>query len=243
MVGNTFAIARRELSGFFFSPIAYVTIALFALVASLIFVFFQFNPRQPAEMRTFFTVVVWVLLAVGPAISMRLVAEEMRSGTIETLMTAPLGDAQVILGKWLGGVGFYTVMLLPSLVYVLVLVTLSDPDPGPVLSGYLGLLLVGGFFLAVGLLFSTLSRNQIIAYIATLVVMLVLTLVTLIVPRFLGPGWAWLAATCAFVNVNNQYEDFAKGVIDISNLVYFVSGMALFLVASIKALESRKWRG
>ena len=163
---NTLAIAQRELSSFFFSPIAYVVIALFALLTGVFFVAFVFHTDQAAELRFLFSrVVVFVLIPIAPAVSMRLLSEELRSGTIETLMTAPISDLHVVLGKWLGALGFFAVLLSPTLAYVVVLEVWSNPDYGPILSGYIGLLLVGGLYLAIGAFASVLTRNQIIAFV------------------------------------------------------------------------------
>jgi len=236
---KTLTIANRELGSFFLSPIAYVVMGLFMLIGGLFFISNVFATDQPAEMRYWFAPIVFVLIAVTPAISMRLMSEELRSGTIESLMTAPVSDTQVILGKWLGAWAFFAVVLLPTIAYVIVLEIWADPDLGPLISGYIGLLLVGGLFLAMGTFASTLSRNQIIAFIVTVFIILFFTVAMWILPSYLPTD---LAQAAAFLNVNNQYEDFAKGLIDVSNITYFLGGIALFLVMAIKALESRKWR-
>ncbi len=238
---RTLTIAKRELSSFFFSPIAYLVIAAFMLLTGLFFMIGVFRPEQPVSMRFLFQAVVFVLVAILPAISMRLLSEELRSGTIENLLTAPLTDGQIIVGKWLGALAFFVVLLLPTVVYLVLLERWSDPDYGPILSGYLGLLFVGGFYLAIGTFISSLSRNQIIAWVMTFFIILIFTVATAgwAVPRFLPDRWA---EAVMFVNVNAQYEDFAKGLIDVSNLVYFVTGIALFLVLAVVSLQSRKWR-
>ncbi len=237
---RTLTIARRELSSFFFSPIAYLVITAFVLLTGLFFMLAVFRPEQPVSMQSLFNIVVFVLVAILPAISMRLLSEELRSGTIESLLTSPLTDGQIIVGKWLGALGFFLIALLPTMVYLVLLEIWSDPDYGPILSGYVGLLFVGGFYLAIGLFVSSLTHNQIIAWVMTFFIILALTVATAAwaIPRFLPDGWA---QAVMFVNVNAQYEDFAKGLIDISNLVYFASGIALFLVLAIVALQSRKW--
>ncbi len=236
---KTLHIANRELASYFLSPIAYVVITLFLLLSGLFFVSNVFAADQPAELRYWFAPIIFVLIAITPAISMRLMSEELRSGTIEPLLTAPVSDTQVIVGKWLGAWTFFAVVLLPTLAYVAVLEIWADPDLGPLVSGYIGLLLVGGMYLAIGTFASVLSRNQIIAFIVTVFIILFFTVAMWILPQYLPQR---LAQAAAFVNVNNQYEDFAKGLIDVSNITYFLGGIALFLVMAIKALESRKWR-
>lgn len=235
---NTLHIAHRELSSFFLSPIAYVVMCLYMLLAGIIFMMFQFHPANPAEMRIFFMGNVWLLIVITPALSMRLMSEELRSGTVEPLMTAPVTDAAVILGKWLGAMGFFAVMLLPTVTYVLVLMVWADPDPGPLLSGYLGTLLVGGVYLAMGLFASVLSRNQVIAFMISVFIILLFT----VMPQFLPRALPDLTEALAYLNVYQHCRDFAKGLIDASDLLYFLTGIAMFLVFAIKALESRKWR-
>lgn len=236
----TLAIAKRELTSLFFSPIAYVVLALFGFVATLIFMM-VFHPGQPAELRQSFTWIVWLMVFLVPAISMRLVSEELRSGTIETLMTAPLNDTQVILGKWLGAMGFLCVLLSPLLIHLIVLTSFANPDFGPIITGFLGLLLVGGFYLAIGTFASTATQNQIIAFLVTVFITATLTVVLY---NLAGASWMTPALSKAlfYLNVDQQYAEFAKGVIDTKCIVYFVSGIALFLFLAIKVLESKRWR-
>lgn len=238
-MSNTLAIARRELSSFFFSPIAYLVMCGFLMLSGLFFMLTVFATGQPAEMRNLFFWMVWILIIVVPAISMRLVSEELRSGTIEPLMTSPISDVQVILGKWLGGLMFFVALLATTLSLLFILTLWSQPDYGPVFTGYLGLILVGGLYMAIGTFASVLTRNQIIAFLLTIFLILLLTVVTYFLPRILPPTWAPAAY---YINVNEQYDDFSKGLIDTSNFVYFLSGITLFLVLAVKALESRKWR-
>ena len=124
----TFSIARREMSSFFCSPIAYVVVCLFLILSAIVFLIFTLRPGGPAEMRVLFAGLVWVLIPVLPAVGMRLIAEEHRSGTIESLMTCPISDTQVVLGKWLGALGFYVVILATTFIYVIALTIWGDPD-------------------------------------------------------------------------------------------------------------------
>ena len=238
-MSNTLTIARRELSSFFYSPIAYVVMAAFVLLAGVMFLLTVFAPGEPATLRRLFFWMVWILIAIAPAISMRLLAEELRSGTIEPLMTSPVTDVEVIVGKWLGGLGFFAVLLVPTLAFLFMLEVWGNPDYGPVLTGYVGLLLVGGLYMAIGTFASVLTRNQIIAFLLTVFVILMLTFVTYFLPNYLPTGWA---EAMLYINVNEQFDDFSKGLIDTSNFVYFISGIVLFLILAVKAIESRKWR-
>jgi ABC-2 type transport system permease protein len=203
------------------------------------FLLTTFAPNEPASLRNLFFWLVWILVFIVPAISMRLLSEELRSGTIETLMCAPVSDIEVIVGKWLGGLAFFAVLLAPTFILLAILAAWSDPDYGPIFTGYVGLLLVGGLYMAIGAFASVITRNQIIAFVITLFTILLLTVVTYFVPRYLPPEWAQVFY---YINVNEQFEDFSRGLIDTSNFVYFISGTALFLTLAVKTLESRKWR-
>lgn len=239
-MNQTLTIAKRELTSLFFSPIGYVVLALFGLVASLLFLR-TFGAGAPAEMREPFGWIVWLMVFLVPAISMRVVSEELRSGTIETLMTAPISDTQVVVGKWLGAVGFFCVLLVPVLVHVMILVFTSHPDYGPIVTGLLGLLLVGGLYLAIGTFASAATQNQIIAFLVTVFITGTLTIVlyNLAGARFMDPT---LGRALFYLNVDQQFAEFAKGVIDTKSLIYFASGIALFLFFAVKLLESKRWR-
>jgi len=232
-------LARRELAALFFSPIAYVTIAVFLLLTGFLFMAGVLVPQAPAEMRWLFNIIVWILIPLAPAVSMRLLAEELRSGTIEPLMTSPVTDVQVVMGKWLGGLLFFVALLAPTAVFVVLMEVWADPDYGMILAGYVGLLFVGGLYLAIGALASVLTRNQIIAFMLTIFLVLLVTVLPWVVSRYLPD---WLANAVRYLDVQAQYDDFAKGLIDLSNIVYFVSGILLFLVLAVKMLETRRWR-
>jgi len=239
-MSQTISIARRELSSFFFSPIAYVVLGLFSLGSTLIFIN-SFAPGDPAELRPTFDGIIWLLIFLVPAISMRLISEELRSGTIEPLMTSPISDTQVVIGKWLGAMGFYATLLIPLLILAAVLEFVSDPDYGPILTGLVGLLLVGGLYLAIGTFASATTQNQIIAFLVTVFIICLLTFLMFFLPRaeFLGPG---MKDAMHYMNVNFQFEDFSKGLIDTSNIIYFLSGILLFLFFAVMMLQSRRWR-
>lgn len=239
-MNHTFTIAKRELMGLFFSPIAYVVLGLFALGTTLFFLQ-GFGAGQPAQLRPTLEPVVWIMIFLVPAISMRLLSEEYRSGTIEVMMTSPISDTQMVLGKWLGAMGFYLVLLLPLVLLTLVLEWYGQPDYGPIVSGMLGLMLVGGLYLAIGVFASSATQNQIIAFLLAVFIICIFTLAThfLAQAAFISPA---MRQTMFYLNVNWQYQDFSKGLIDISNFVYFASGIGLFLFLAVRVLESRRWR-
>jgi len=238
-MSRAITIARRELLSYLFSPIAYVAMTLFLLAAGGLFRK-DFEPGQPAAMRTIFEWMVWLLVAIVPLLCMGLIAQEWASGTIESLMTAPVGEADVVIGKFVGSYLLFCLLLLPTLLYVVLLRIYSKPDYGPIFSGYLGILLVGALFIAIGLFCSSLTKSQIVAAVSTTAILFAVT----ILPWWVG-GEATLAGfwrTMADQTVFRRYTDFSKGVIDIGNLVFFISSTAVFLFLTVKVLESRRWK-
>ena len=232
-------IARRELSSYFYSPIAYVAMTLF-LVASGVAFLNDFEPGQPAVMRSIFDWMIWFLVLIVPILSMGLLAQEWATGTIETLMTAPLGEADVVVGKFLGSLGLLVVLLAPTLLYVVMLRIYGRPDFGPIVSGYLGIVLVGALFISVGLFCSSLTRSQIVAAVASASILVLIT----IVPWYVGSKASLPTFWRGVVNqsVFKRYTDFSKGVLDTGNIVFFVLATAVFLFITVKVLESRRWK-
>jgi ABC-2 type transport system permease protein len=232
-------IARRELGSYFYSPLAYVAMTLFLLACGFSFLD-DFKPGQPVAMRNIFEWMVWLLVFIVPVLCMGLMAQEWATGTIESLMTAPVGETDVVLGKFLGSLGFFIVLLAPTLLYVVLLSIYGQPDFGPIFCGYLGILLVGGLFIAIGLFCSSLTRSQVVAAVSAAAILFVITIV---------PWWAsgkttlppfWSAA--ADQGVFSRYTDFSKGIIDTGSVVFFVVTTAVFLFLTVKVLESRRWK-
>lgn len=241
-MNRSIVIARRELSSYFYSPIAYVAMFAFLIAAGALF-WGDFKPGQPAAMRTLFDWMVWLMVIIVPLLCMGLLAQEWASGTIETMMTAPVGETDMVLGKFLGSFGFFIVLLCPTFVYVLILAmnsTPAIPDTGPIFSGYVGILLVGALFTSVGLFCSSLTKSQIVAAVSTAAILCLIT----ILPWFasskaaLSTGWRKVFDQGVFT----RYTDFSKGVIDSGNLVFFIAGTIVFLFLTVKILESRRWK-
>lgn len=233
-------IARRELASYFRTPAGWVIIALFLLLTGLVFGRFVLVPGRPASLRDFFAVSGWLLLPVAPAISMRLLADEIRSGAIEALMTAPISGAGIVAGKFIGAFLFLAAMLLPTALYVLILdrVATIPPDLGPVLSGYLCLLLTGGLYLAIGTLASSLTSNSTLAFLLSLFIVLGL----MIAPAAADFLPAILRPLLFSLSLSDRIADFAKGVIDTAHIVFFSTLSLWFLVLAGCALEFRRLR-
>ena len=238
-MNRSMVIARRELSSYFYSPIAYVAMMLFLLASGFLF-WNDFDPGQPVTMRTIFEWMVWLLVFVIPVLSMNLLAQEWATGTIETMMTAPVGEMDMVLGKFLGLLSFFIVLLLPTLVYLGMLAMYGRPDYGTIFTGYLGILLVGCLFISIGLFCSSLTRSQVVAAVAAAAVLFVATIV---------PWWAGSRTTVVGFwrkivdqGVFTRYVDFSKGIIDTGNLVFFLATTAVFLFLTVKVMESRRWK-
>jgi ABC-2 type transport system permease protein len=233
-------IARRELSSYFYSPIAYVVMSVFLIICGFLF-WDDFKPGEVAGMRNLFDWMVWVLVFTIPFLSMGLMAQEWSSGTIESLMTAPLNEADVVLGKFLGSLSFFLVLLLPTLLYVVMLMFFAQPtvELGPIFSGYLGIVLVGGLFTSIGLFCSSLTRSQVVAAMATAAVLFVITIAPWwLSGGMLSAGWAKAVDQTVF----KRYTDFSRGLIDTGHVVFFILGTCVFLFLSVKVLESRRWK-
>jgi ABC-2 type transport system permease protein len=236
---KTLTVARRELAGFFFSPMAYVKGSAFLLAASLWFFTFIFQPGNPATLRPLFEGIAYLMVLTVPLLTMKLLSEEVRSGTIETLMTAPVTETQIIIGKFLGAWVFYLVLLATTGVFLGLMIAYGRPDPGVAAMGYLGMILLGAAFLAVGLLASSLTRHQALANIAGVGILAILTFGMQLLSLH-GPDALRILATQ--LNMFTYLRDFSRGVFDLRGAVFLLSVTALFLFLSVKSLESRRWR-
>ncbi len=234
---NLITIAQRELSSFFVSPIAYVVTAAFLAVAGYLFVMIMFITRE-ANLRYLFGNLVVILFFVAPAISMRLLSEEMRSGTIELLLTSPVRDWEVVWGKWLAALVLFLVMVALTLFYPLVLHFLGNPDWGAVIGGYIGFILIGGTFLALGELTSSMTSNQIVAAVLGVALIIILWLIGAL-GDYTGPA---LGSFLKELAISDHYSDFMKGVVDTKDVLYYLSIIVGSLFLSTQILQSRRWR-
>jgi ABC-2 type transport system permease protein len=253
---NVFTICGKEVRSYFSSPIAYLLMALFGLVFGFFFysetAFFvvegmrQMMMGGPGQAMSVNEIVIAPLLGnasvVGlfliPLISMRLFAEEKRSGTIELLLTSPLNDWEIILGKWLGAMVMYLCVLAMAAINIGLLFYWGNPDLRPVLTGFLGLLLQGGAVLAIGAFISSTTKNQIIAGGATFSICLLLWVLSW-VSSYNEAGWAQAVAYCSILT---HFEPFSKGIIDTKDVVFYISTIFLGLFLTARSLESLRWR-
>ncbi len=227
----------REFQAYFLSPIAYVVLTTFLVISGYFFSVIL-AATQEASLRYTLSNMAITLLFISPLITMRLLAEERKSGTIETLMTDPVREIHVVVGKFLAGFCFYILLLLPTLLYVVVLKLVGNPDIGPLISGYTGLILMGSVFISIGVFASSLSKNQIVAGVISLVSLLLLWVI----------GWAGevrpgnFSKIFAYLGFFDHFEPFQKGIIDTKDVIYYVTTMVLFLFLTVRILEARKWR-
>jgi ABC-2 type transport system permease protein len=253
-VRNIIAIADKELRSYFASPIAYIIIGFFALPFGVFFyLYLEAFLRQSMQMAQFggnlnvnqqvIRLVLQnasvIILFVMPIITMRTYAEEKRSGTIELLLTSPVTDFQIIVGKFLGALGLYIAMLLVTLLYVAILFVYGHPEWRPLVAAYVGLLLMGGAFLSVGLFISSTTDNQIVAAIVSFVVFLLLW----IVGWFADSAGPTMGPITSYLSITEHFEDFSKGVIDTKHVLYYLSLITFGLFLTAKSVDSERWRG
>ena len=235
-LSNVGPIYRREIRSYFNSPVAYVVIVVFLAIVGWYFSNNLFL-MNTASMRIVFELVPLVFLFFIPAVTMRLLAEEKKYGTLELLPTKPVRDVEIVLGKFLAAWTLLGATLAPTLVYLATLMLLGTPDLGPVVTGYLGLMLTGGVYIAIGIFASSLTENQIVAFLVGVVIILAFFLadkVLLYMPAAIAPAVEYLGIDYHFSNI-------ARGVIDSRDIVYFGSVLGFALMTATASLERRKW--
>jgi ABC-2 type transport system permease protein len=233
---NILPIFKRELRSYFNSPVAYVVIVVFLVIIGWFFTSNLFL-MNVASMRVVFELVPLVFLFFLPAITMRLLAEERKSGTLELLTTKPVTDAEIVIAKFLAAWVLLAAALLPTLLYLITILALGSIELGPVISGYIGLLLMGGAYIAIGIFASSLTENQIIAFITSFLIVLALFLMDKVL-MYVPEG---LASTVEFLSVDYHFSNIARGVIDSRDIIYFVSLLGFSLLLATVSLERRKW--
>jgi len=230
------AVYRREVAGYFNQPVAYIVITAYLLICGWFFTSNVFLAGQ-ADVRGFFAAAPLILVFFAPAITMRLMAEEWRNGTMELLLTLPVRDSEVVAGKFLAAFTVFAVAQLFTFAYPLTVSLLGNMDLGQTVAGYVGLLLLGAAFLAVGVLASALTASQVVAFIVSFFVCFGLFLVGKalpLMPQALEPVLEALA-------VDGHFENLVKGVVDSRDVLYFLSIVVLCLAGTVHALQGRRW--
>jgi ABC-2 type transport system permease protein len=254
---RAWAVFRKELQLYFSSPIAYAVLTIFALVSGWffynVFAFYTLmsmqaamNPMMARDMsvtegvlRPLFQNISVIMLLMMPILTMRLFSEEKKSGTIELLLTYPVRDGEVLLGKYLAALTLFAGMLALTLVYPLLTAWTTSLEWGPLATGYLGLLLQGAAFVAIGILISSLTENQIVAAVSTFGVLLIFWVISW-AAEAAGPG---LGRVLSHLSLTEHFDSFAKGVIDTKDVIYYLNLTILSLFLTLRSLESKRWRG
>ena len=240
---RAFAIFRRELSGYFATPLAYVFIVIFLVLAGVLTFFVgNFFERGQADLQPFFTFHPWLYLVLIPALSMRLWAEERRSGTIELFLTLPIRLSEAVIGKFLAAWCFAGIALLLTFPFWITVNVLGDPDNGVILAGYLASWLMAGAVLAIGAAVSAATKNQVIAFVVTAALVFVLAVAGTPVVLGLLQGWAssGLIRAVAGASLFGHFTAITRGVVDLRDLVYFVSIIVAFLAANAVLIDLKK---
>lgn len=234
-MAQTCKITKRELGAYFSSPIAYIVIAVYLLVSGWFF-FSTFFIVGQASMRNFFSLAPFIFAFIIPAVTMRLFAEEFSTGTYEILYTMPVTRGNIILGKFCASLIFVIIMLIPTLIYAFTICFMGDLDWGPVIGGYLGCVLLGAGFAAIGLFASSVTRNQIVAFIVGCVLCYVLVLLDNIL--FALPNS--IVNLVSYIGAISHFNNIARGIIDTRDIIYFVSICFIGLYAAYVSLKEKQ---
>ena len=233
---NTLTIAQKEFKSYLASPMAYVVTGIF-LVLTGVFFGISSSTYLETSIRGFLDTGSIVLLLLAAVLTMRLLAEERKLGTLELLLTAPVRDSELIVGKFLGSLGILTVMLVLTLYYPLLLIIFGDPDLGPIGTGYLGIFLLGSTCLAIGLFASSLTSNQIVSAVVAGGILFALW--------FIGMAAGYLPEALGeiinYFSLSYYFPDFVTGIIDTRGIIYYLSITVLFIFLAIRSLENSRW--
>ncbi len=238
-MGNILTIAGREIKSYFLAPLAYILIGAFAFFVGFLF-YNSILGTQTADLSGTFGWMMVLALILAPALTMRLFAEENRMGTIELLMTAPVRDWQIVIGKYLAGFLAFVALLIPTLWYIVILWRYGSPDYGAILAGYVGMLLTGAAFVAIGMLTSSLTGNQIIAYFIGFLILIFLWVAN-------APAGVTGSSNIVFdflsqLSLPTHFQDFFTGVINLTDVLFYIGLAAVAIFLTVRVVESRRWR-
>jgi ABC-2 type transport system permease protein len=229
-------IFRREIFAYFYSPMAYIVISVFLIFTGWFFTSELFLSND-SSLRSMFSSIPFIFIFFAPAITMRLLSDERKSGTIELLVTMPISDLEIVIGKYLAGLGLLVVALVFTLPYAITVVALGKPDMGMLVTGYLGLILMGASYIAVGVFASTVSKNQVVSFIIAFMIIFALFLLD----KFLAIMPAYLVPVLQYLSIDYHFNNIGRGVIDTRDIAYYLSLVVFMLALAKLSLESRKW--
>lgn len=235
-MNNILTIFKKELKSYFSSPVAYIVLAVFLGITGWFFTSNLFLGGV-VTMRNVFDIVPFIFLFFIPAITMRTFAEEKKTGTIELLLTKPITDLDIIIGKFLAALTLTAIALLFTWIYVISLTFIGKLDFGIIFGAYLGLLLMAGVYVSIGIFASSLTHNQVVAFIISFLIVFALFMLNKVLP-FLPAG---LATVFEYLSIDYHFGNIARGVLDSRNLIYYISGIVVFVLLTKTVLESRRW--
>lgn len=230
-------ISRREIRTYFNSPVAYIVVPVFVIITGYLF-FTQLFLEKQADMRGFFNIMPLLFMFMIPAITMRLLADEKSSGTLELLITMPVRDWEVVVGKFLAAMALLCTAIGLTLVFAITVKSLGPLDRGPTIGGYLGLVLMGGAYVSIGVMASALTRNSIVSFIVAFAISFALYLLGRLT-QFLPQS---LQKLVAFLSIDGHFENIGRGVVDSRDVIYYLSVMTVCLLIATLSLESRRWK-
>jgi len=239
MMTRVAALTQRELAATFLSPVAYIVAAVFLVASGYLFMSNTLIEGGEASMRFMLESMAWLLVFAIPMLTMRVLADEYATGTIESLMTAPVTDVEVVIGKFLGVLIFYVALLLTTVVHVVLLFKYGAEDLGIVMYGYLGMVLLGAMYVSVGLFASSLTRYQLVAALIGMGILAIFTVLVNGLASWKGGQWR---VVLGYVNVFHHFKDFSRGILDTGSIVFFLSTTLFFLFLAVKVMESKRWR-
>ena len=232
------AVARKEILTYFTSPMGYIVALVFLGLTGFFFGLSISGLLPEADIEGYIGPSAFILVLLAPAMTMRLMAEEQKMGTAELLLTSPIRDWELVLGKFLASLSFFVATLAMTLYYVVLLYAYGSPDSGPIWSGYLGLILYGATALSIGLLASSVTNNQIVALVLGFGILLILSLIDQASGLVGGVGSTILSE----ISLTSHLDDFPRGIVDIKHIVYYLSVTAVFFFLTVRTVESRRWR-
>lgn len=230
------AIWRKEVKSYFVSPSAYIVLAVFLFISGWFFTLNLFKENL-AHMRSMFDILPFILVVFAPAISMRLISEERKAGTMELLVTMPVRDFDVITGKFLAALTLYAAALVMTLIYPFTLAVLGDIEVGPIFTGYIGLILLGGSYLAIGLFGSALTESQITAFILSFFISALLAVMTYSAMIMPPPA----ADIIQYLSTTYHFQNIARGIIDSRDMIYYLSVIFVSMLLASRAISQRKF--
>lgn len=233
---NILTIFKKELAGYFNSAIAYIVIVVFLGITGWFFTSTLFLTGV-VSMRSVFEIIPFIFLFFVPAITMRTISEEKKTGTIELLLTRPITDMEIVIGKFLSALALTSMALLPTFIYVISLTFIGNVDFGAIIGSYIGLVFMCGIYIGIGIFCSSLTENQIVAFILSFLIVFALFMLNKVLIFLPVP----LASVLEYISIDYHFSSIARGVLDSRDLIYYISGIMITLLLTKTSLESRKW--